>query len=129
MRVIDSDFIELAVELIDEFAETDNATWVSLADNVASDITEPWIVAQSVPTSTACKIVFVTIERDSHEFRKYRFDQETTDGKVLGLFYKTTFEPKIKDIATWNGRQLKVLALDQITPFENVILYIAEFAS
>jgi len=129
MRVIDSDFIELAVELIDEFAETDNATWVSLADNVVSDITKPWIVAQSVPTITPLKIVFVTIERDSHEFRKYRFDQETTDGKVLGIFYKSTFEPKVKDVVTWNSKQLKVLALDQIAPFENVIIYIVEFAT
>lgn len=121
------EFAELAVELIDDFLETTNAVWVSIGDDSPVETDEPWNTELGPSTSYDVKIVFLQDALEDRQLIKYLKGTEITDGQVNGIMYRYGFEPKLKDVVEWQGRELVVKAIDPLAPIDKAIVYILEF--
>ena len=124
---IDQEFIELAIELIDETIPTANATWVSIANDEVIDPDDPGDVEPGDDVEHAVRIVFFPPDLQGRRFFLFLKDSELTHGTILGIFYKTHFVPKLKDVVRWNSRSLHPCYIDEITVAKDTIVYIAEF--
>jgi len=122
-----TEFAELAIELIDEFVESPNAVWVSIGQAIIVDETEPWNTTIGPDQSYDVKIVFFQDTREDRELLKFLRGTELANGTVNGIMYCYDFEPTLKDIVKWQGKELIVKAVDPIAPVDRPIVYILEF--
>jgi hypothetical protein len=123
------EFIELAIELLDEVIPQPNALWVSIANDTVEDIDEPWKTIHGSSTERAVKILFTMDALEDRQLLKYLKNTETNDGQINGIMYRTDFEPSLKDIVKWGGQELVVRAIDPIKPIDEVIIYVLEFGT
>lgn len=129
MFAITEEFVELAVELIDDFLDEPNAIWVSIPNDDVPNLDEPWNVEREESIETPVKIVFTMDALEDRQLLKYLKGTEANDGQINGLMYPQGFEPKLKDIVKFDGQELVVRAIDPIKPFDKPIIYIMEFGS
>lgn len=127
--VATEEFIELAVELIDEFVEEPNATWVLIPNSDTPDTDKPWDVTRPTTTEHEVRIVFLQDDLEDRQLLKYLKGTETNNGQINGIMYPSGFEPSLKDVVKFDGQELVVRAIDPIKPFDEVIIYILEFGS
>jgi hypothetical protein len=122
---IDDEFIEMAVELIDETIPEPNAIWRCVANDTVADPDKPWLTTLGQTTDFDVRILFNADMLQNRQFVRYLADTEVPVGNVNALMYRTEFEPTLKDIVIdLDGRELKVLAVNAIKPIEQVILYL-----
>ena len=124
---LDIEFIPLARELIDDFVEQENAVWVQIGEDV-KDPDEPWKVTRGTSVEYAVKIVFLQDTLEDRQLLRYLKKTEVDTGNVNGIMYSYGFEPSLKDIVKWNGRELAINNVDPISPVDEVIIYMIEFA-
>lgn len=123
------EFVELAVELIDEFIEEPNAIWLSIQNDSLISNDRPWEVQRGSSIEHAVKIVFLQDDLEDRQLIKYLKGTETTNGQVNGIMYDYGFTPSLKDVVKWQGRELVVNAIDPLAPIDKAIIYILEFGS
>ncbi|MCC6271127.1 MAG: hypothetical protein IT190_07605 [Microbacteriaceae bacterium] len=129
LRPLTIEFIELAIELIDEAIPTPNAVWVSISSDAVDDVDEPWKTVQGQSTEYPVRLLFTLDALEDRQLLKYLKHTEANDGQVNGLMYRTDFEPTLKDIVKWNNQELVVRAINPITPIDGVIIYVLEFGT
>jgi hypothetical protein len=122
------EFTELAVELINDFVEFPNAVWVSVANDTVPNPAEPWKTVKGQIEQHAVKIVLLQDALEDRQFLRYLKLTETKNGNVNGIMLNYGFEPSLKDFVRWEGRELKVDAVDPIAPIDKPIVYIIEFS-
>jgi len=121
------EFIEMAIELIDEFIPEPNAIWKIISNDTVVDPNKPWEVTRGSTSNRDVKIVFLPDNLEDRQLLRYLKATERNEGNVNGIMYRTDFDPKLKDIVLWQNRELVVNAIDPIQPFDNVIIYMIEF--
>lgn len=122
------EFLEMAIELIDDFVESPNAEWVEIAnDQAATD--EPWKTGFGQNNRHNVKIVFLQDTLEDRQLLKYLKGTEVKNGNVNGIMYPQGFTPTLKDVVLWQGRQLTVNAIDPLAPVDSPIIYIMEFGA
>lgn len=121
------EFLELAIELIDDFVPEPNATWRIIQNDVVADPDKPWETTRGTATTKPVKIVFVQDTLEDRQLLRYLSKTEVNIGLVNGIMYHTDFNPSLKDTVLWQGRELTVSAIDPIQPFDTPIVYILEF--
>lgn len=127
---IDDEFIEMAVELIDDFLEDTNSIWVSVNPSSLNDQDKPFEINKPNEQQCPVKIVYLTDDLEDRQYRKFRKETTMVDGQINGIMYAyPDFEPKLNDVVIWKGKTLTVNAIDPIQPFEKVLLYTFEFGS
>lgn len=128
-QAITLEFIELAVELIDDFVEEPNAVWVSIANDSVADSDEPWNTTVGNSKKYDVKIVFTQDALEDRQLLRYLDKTAMRTGQVNGIMYDTGFAPKLKDIVKWDSKELVVRAIDPIQTIDDVIVYILEFGT
>lgn len=129
MAPITAEFIELAIELIDEFIPEPNCEWFSIQNDNVSDVDKPWRVTVGNSVKRPVRILFTLDALEDRQLLKYLKGTEANDGQVNGLMYHSGFEPKLKDIVKWNDQELVIRAINPIAPIDSVIIYDLEFGS
>ena len=123
------EFIELAIELIDEFIPEPNAQWVSIDNDTTPDPNEPWRTKKGSSSNHDVRIVFLQDNLNDRELIRYLKTTETATGNVNGIMYQTDFEPTLKDTVRWQGRTMTINAINPIQPIDAAIIYVIEFNS
>ena len=125
---ITDEFIELAVELIDDCIEEPNAVWISIENDI-QDPECPGRVTRGNCEEYDVRIVFDLDRLEDRQFLKYRKGRTTNNGQVNAIMYQTEFEPKLKDIVIRQGQELTVNNVDPIQPADAPIIYLMELGS
>lgn len=127
---VDTEFIEMARELLDETILVPNCVWISIENGVVADSLKPWVVTKGTRTQHSAKVFFTQDRLEDRQLVRYRNNTETQSGQVNGLMYKhDAFESRIGDIVDWEGRELVVRAVDAVQPISRVIIYELEFGT
>lgn len=126
---IEQEFIDSAIELIDEFVPLPNAIWCSLADNVVANPSKPYEITRPVKTEYQVRIVFEIDDLEDRQFLKYRKNAETQEGQVNGIMYDHGFTVSLKDYVIVNNQKLVVRSIDKVAPMGTTILYLLEFGT
>lgn len=121
------EFLELAIELIDDFVPEPNANWKVIQNDTVPDPEKPWEIIRGTATLIPVKIVFVQDTLEDRQLLRYLKGTEANVGQVNGIMYHTDFAPSLKDIVLWQGRELTISAIDPIQPFDTPIVYLLEF--
>ncbi len=122
-----TDLQAVAVSVIDSLIPTNNATWYSIANAVPADGSKPYIVPNPTTNSIGVRIVFYPEDREDRRFQTPVDENDLTTGVVLGVMYKTTFEPQLKDMVKWEDKILTVENIEEYRPVDNVIAYKIRF--
>lgn len=123
------EFIEVAIEIIDDFVEEPNAVWLSVDNGEVADTDEPWNITRGSTESHDVRIVFLQDALEDRQLLKYLKGRVTNNGQVNAIMYRQGFDPKLKDIVQWEGQQLEVRAIDPVQVIDKPIVYIMEFGS
>ena len=124
---ITSDFQAVAVALINRVVPVTNAKWYSIAVAIPSDPNNPWEIPQSSTDPSDVRIFFFSDNKENKRFQEYIPTNDVDMGVIRGLMYKTTFEPKKKDVVLWQGKELTVVHIDETRPVDDTILYDIRF--
>lgn len=124
---LDDEFGQMAIELINEFCEQDNATYVSIPNDTTVDNSKPWQISPTAGVNHSVRIIFFQKNLDSRQFAKYIRETEIVDGVTYGLMYPGDFEVRAKDIVIFDGTEYVINAFDTIKPVDKPLLYIIEF--
>jgi len=117
-----TEFLELAIELIDEFVPENNAIWNSIADGIP-DPDSPWETIQGVVLEYDVRLILFPYGLQSKKFLQYMMGTEIPQGSMKGLMYPTDFEPKLKDTVTFEELSFNVARLNAHRPFDDIILW------
>lgn len=123
------EFIEVAIEIIDDFVEEPNAVWLSVSNGEVADTDEPWNVTRGDTEPHDIRIVFLQDALEDRQLLKYLKGRVVNSGQVNAIMYRQGFDPKLKDIVQWQGQQLEVRAIDPVQVIDEPIVYIMEFGS
>lgn len=123
------EFIEVAIEIIDDFVEEPNAVWQSIINDEVAETDEPWNVTRGEPTPHDIRIVFLQDALEDRQLLKYLKGRVVNSGQVNAIMYQQGFDPKLKDVVSWEGRELVVRAIDPIQVIDKPIVYILEFGT
>lgn len=123
---IDQEFIELAIELIDEIIPTPNATWKTLSPGI-SPIDEPWRTTPGPTILHPIRIVFYRKDLQDKRLLQRQDDMIANEGYINGLFYHTDFVPTEKDVLIWRNRELAVVDFNDIIVVKDTILHDVRF--
>lgn len=122
---LDNEFIEMAIEMIDDAIPEPNAIWRCVANDTVVDPDKPWKTTLGSITNFDVRILFNMDMLQNRQWLRYLASTEIPVGNVNALMYRTEFEPTLKDIVIdSDGKELKVLAVNAIKPIEQVILYL-----
>lgn len=122
---LDNEFIEMAIDLIDDAIPEPNAVWRSIANDTVVDQDKPWKTTLGTTTDFDVRILFNADMLQNRQLLRYLALTEIPVGNVNALMYRTEFEPTLKDIVIdLDGKELKVLSINAIKPIEQVILYL-----
>lgn len=124
------EFLQLAIELIDEFVPEPNAVWESNSDNLVADEDFPFIVGKPERTDFAVKILFDRDKLEDRQLLRYLKDTALVQGQVNGWMYPYEgFTPKLKDTVRFNNQTFGIRAIDPVMPIDYPIIYFIEFSS
>lgn len=95
----------------------------------AVDGAEPWNVATAAPVDNFVFVCFVPVrDRESRKLIQYLTGTEVESGQTAGLMGAVGFEPTTKDVVIRDGKTLRIVSLDCLSPNGQKVLWIAEFA-
>lgn len=124
------EFLECAMELIDDCIKQPNALWVQISNHKIPDEDRPWNVEQPNCDEFPIKILFMQDALEDRQLLKYLKNRVIRSGQVNAIMYHyPEFEPNLKDIVRWQGKDLVVRAIDPVQPVDTPIIYILEFGT
>lgn len=114
--------VATALKLIAKNGES--VTWRTIPDATPSDPDKPWRPGTTTPVDNPVIICFLPA---SEKTFSYMNASEVPKGAFMGLMGNVPFEPKLKDVAIRNGKQLRISAIDLLSPNGQKILYTVVF--
>lgn len=130
MQATTLEFLQVAREIIDDFLSATNAEWVAVAEDTIPNPDEPWVTERGTETRTPVKIVFLQDQMEDRQFLRYLEGTNINVGQVNGIMYPyPQFTPSKKDIVVFNNEELAIKAIDPLTPIDEPIIYLLEFAT
>jgi len=98
------------------------------------DPNKPWEQVEDVPVSTDVYMVFLSPSVSGSallgkEFIEYVKGSELKVSEVRGYMATTSVKPKVSDVVLRDGKELKIRALDILSPNGQDLLYTVEFES
>lgn len=121
---IESEFIELAKEMIDEIIPTPNAIWRKIENDTVTDPDKPWATVRGDSQEFPVRILMVTDNSQGRQFLRHLEETVVPVGNTNAIMYEHDFTPTLKDIVMWRGREIVVLDVKEISPVEGVVLYL-----
>jgi len=92
--------------------------------------TNPFLIGAPTKVETPVKILFLPDQLEDRQIQTYFKDTTMGEGQVNGIMYKyPEFEPKLKDTIERDGVTMGVVAIDELRPINNSLLYFIEFAA
>ena len=128
MGVFDTQ-IKTVKRLIDKYGEP---VALKTTGSTISNPTKPWESTDSVPVSTDVKIVFLSPSASgnsmfSKELLQYLSGTSVSSGTVRGYMAPSTVIPKLADIVVRSSAELKIKAVETISPNGQILLHVLEF--
>ncbi len=119
-QALTTEFLELAIELIDEFCTVDNAVWQS-SEEGTTDPAKPWEQNTGLVTEYDVRLILIP---HGMETLKYMSSMETIEGHVVGYMYPVTdFVPSPKDTVLFQDEKYNVEKIIEYRPVDEVVLY------
>ncbi len=128
MGVFDSS-IQTALELIEEYGQ--KVIWRKILDDEKAT-GKPWKSDKPGPSVDVpnISICFLPVDRVNSQLLRYLAKTDIVIGSLYGLMAgNVPFEPSPKDIVIRDGKELKVTALDLLSPNGQKVLYTVQFDS
>lgn len=131
MGIFDSK-IKTVKRLIEKYGQTVTLTNIAFT---AEDSNKPWDQTEDTtpdPETINLKMVFLSpsasgLSMIGKELLQYLGGSDINSGKVRGFLAPSSYVPKLNDIISRDSEELKICAIDTLSPNGQIIMHILEF--
>ena len=102
--------------------------WRVIRDAAPVDTAQPWKPTNpATPVEHDVTICFLTVDKDTYETLSYMAGGEVPMGAVMGLMGAVNFELSLKDVVIRDGKELRLVNIEELNPNGQTILYTMVF--
>lgn len=102
--------------------------WRVIRDAAPVDTAQPWKPTNpATPVEHDVTICFLTVDKDTYETLSYMAGGEVPMGAVMGLMGAVNFELSLKDVVIRDGKELRLVNIEEFNPNGQTILYTMVF--
>lgn len=112
--------IEMALRLIKKNGQ--RVVWREVENNIV-DSDKPWQQGEAQIKDNDVIICFLPIDLQTQQTLTFLKGTELPRGSVMGYMGKVPFEPNLKDVVIRDGKELRIVNIDLLSPNGEKVLY------
>jgi len=103
------------------------AKWRIIDDPVTDEELTPWKPGAYTPEDKDVVICFLPVSTQAMQSFNFINGTDVPKGSTMGLMGNVDFEPNLKDVVIYDGKQLRIASIDLLSPNGQKILYTVIF--